>query len=69
LAFSKNQKSQTKSVFFLSERLGCGKASSEMHIHYKYFLTGVYDHAGCKEYCKDFTVALKMLDVFNKKQS
>jgi len=24
--------------------------------------------AGCKEYCKDFTVALKIIDVFNKKQ-
>jgi len=24
--------------------------------------------AGCKEYCKDFTVALKFFDVFNKKQ-
>jgi len=29
---------------------------------------GVYDHAGCKEYCKDFTVVLKIFDVFNKKQ-
>ena len=25
-------------------------------------------HAGCKEYCKYFTVALNMLDLFNKKQ-
>jgi len=41
---------------------------SELDIHYKSLLTRVYDHAGCKEYCKDFTVALKMLDVFNKKQ-
>jgi len=24
--------------------------------------------AGCKEYCKDFTVAVKMFDVFNKKK-
>ena len=24
--------------------------------------------AGCKEYCKDFTVALKIFDVFIKKQ-
>jgi len=24
--------------------------------------------AGCKEYCKDFTVALKIFDVFNTKQ-
>jgi len=22
----------------------------------------------CKEYCKDFTLALKIFDVFNKKQ-
>jgi len=41
---------------------------SELHIHYKSLLTRVYDHAGCKEYCKDFTVALKFFDVFNKKQ-
>jgi len=31
-------------------------------------LTRVYGHAGCKEYCKDFTVAQKTFDVFNKKQ-
>jgi len=36
--------------------------------HYKFLLTRVYDHAGCKEHCKDFTVALKMFDVCNKKQ-
>jgi len=41
---------------------------SELHIHYKYILTGVWDYAGCKESCKDFTVALKFLGVFNKKQ-
>jgi len=28
----------------------------------------VYGHVGCTEYCKDFTVALKMIDVINKKQ-
>jgi len=39
-----------------------------MHIHYKSLLTGVSNHAGCKEYCKYFTVALKFSDVFNKKQ-
>jgi len=39
-----------------------------VHIHYKSFLTGVYGHAGCKEYCKDFTVALKIMDVTDKKQ-
>jgi len=40
----------------------------DLHIHYKSLLMGVYDHAGCKEYCKDFTVALKIFNVFNKKQ-
>jgi len=40
----------------------------ELHIHYKSLLAGVYDHAGCKEYCKVFTVALKSFDVFNKQQ-
>jgi len=29
----------------------------------------VYDHAGCKEYCKDFTVALKIFNVFNRNNS
>jgi len=28
----------------------------------------VYDHAWCKEYCKDFIVALTISDVFNKEQ-
>jgi len=28
----------------------------------------VYDHAGCTECCKDFTVALKMIGVIGKKQ-
>jgi len=37
-------------------------------MHYKSLLTGVYDHAGCKEYCKDCTVALQIFDVINKKQ-
>jgi len=31
-------------------------------------MTGVYDHAGYKESCKDFTVALKIFNVFNKIQ-
>jgi len=41
---------------------------SELHIHYKSVFTRVYDHTGCREYYKDFTVALKMFDVLNKKQ-
>ena len=28
----------------------------------------VYGHAGFEEYCKDFTVGLKMFDVFYKRQ-
>jgi len=41
---------------------------SELHIYYNSLLTRVYDHAGCKEHCKGFTVALKMFGVFNEKQ-
>jgi len=39
---------------------------SELHIHYKSFVTKVYYHAGYTEYCKKFTVALKMIDVVDK---
>jgi len=41
---------------------------SELHIHYKSLATRVYYHAGCTEYCKNFTAALKMIDVIDKKQ-
>jgi len=37
-------------------------------IHYKSLATRVYYHAGCTEYCKNITVALKMIDVTDKKQ-
>jgi len=50
------------------QRLGFGITLSELHIHYKPLLTRVYDHAGCKENCKNFTVTLQMLDAFNKQQ-
>ena len=66
LAFFENQKYQSKSgfsfiIFFSPKGLaGPGKTLSELHIHYKSLLMGVYDHTGCKEYCKDFTVALKI---------
>ena len=67
--FFLNQKYQSKSgfffIFFQSAKLGSGKTLSELHIHYKSLLTGVYDHAGCKEYCRDFTVALKIFDIKN----
>jgi len=39
-----------------------------MHIHYKPLMTRVCDHARYKEYCKDFSVALKMFSLVNKKQ-
>ena len=70
LGFYENQKSHAKSGFFQSEKLDFGKTLSELHrpIRSKSLLTRVYQHAGCKEYCKSFAVALKMFDVFNKKQ-
>jgi len=48
--------------------LGSGETLSELHIHYKSLATRVYYHAGCTEYCKNFTVALKMIYVIDKKQ-
>jgi len=53
-------------AFFQSKRLSSGKILSELHIHYKSFLTRVYDDAGYKKYCKDFAVALKIIDVIYK---
>jgi len=41
---------------------------SELHVHYKSLVTRVCYHAGCTEYCKNFTVALKMIDVIDEKQ-
>jgi len=56
-------------TFFQSERLGSGKTLSELYIHCKFHLTRVcYHDAGCKEYCKDFSVALKMFSLVNMKQ-
>jgi len=52
------------SVFFSWERPDSDKAWPELHIYYKPLLTRVYDYTRCKEYCKDFTVALKILDAF-----
>ena len=55
-------------AYFQSHRLGSGKTLSELHIHYKYLVTRVYYHAGCAEYCQNFTVTLKwsMLLIKNK---
>jgi len=55
-------------TFFQSESLGSGKTLSELHIHYICLLTRVRDPAGCKEYCKDFSVALKVFNLIDKKQ-
>jgi len=72
VVFFENKKIQTKSSFFFlffhSERLGFGKTLSKLHLDYTFLLTRVYDHAGCKQYCKDFTAALKMFSVFKKKR-
>jgi len=56
------------SDFFQSKRLISGKTLPELYIHYKSPLTRVYDHAGNKKYCKDFTVVLKVIDDIYKKQ-
>ena len=55
-------------AYFQSDKLGSGKTLSELHIHCKSLVTRVYYHAGCKEYCKNFTVALKMIGVIDEKQ-
>jgi len=57
-------------AYFQLGRLSSGKTLSElhMHIHYKSLATRVYYHAECTEYCKNFIVALKMIDVIDEKQ-
>jgi len=52
-------------------RLGSGKTLSELHdIHCKTNQIpsdeAIYDHAGCTENCKDFTVSVKVIDVIKK---
>jgi len=54
-------------TYFQSDRLVSGKTLSELHIHSS-LATRVYYHAGCTKYCKNFTVALKMIDVIDKEQ-
>ena len=68
LETKKLEKSGFFFAYYLSDRLASGKTLSELYIHYKSFATKVYYHAGCTEYCKNFTVALKMIDVIDKKQ-
>jgi len=55
-------------AYFQSDRLVSGKTLSELRPHSKSLATRVYYHAGCTEYCKNFTVALKMIDVIDKTQ-
>jgi len=65
------KKSQTKSgfswLFHSRKRLALEKLS-ELHINYKSLLKRAYNHAGCTKYRKDFTVAIKMINFFDKKQ-
>jgi len=57
-------------IFLMHLRLDSDKALSELHIHCNHtsVMKRVHDHAGCKEYCNDFTFALKMLDVLTGKE-
>jgi len=64
----KPEKSGFFLAYFQSDRLGSGKTLSELHIHDKSLVTKVYYHAGCTKYCKNFTVAVKMIDVIDEKQ-
>ena len=64
----KNRKIWLFLPYFQSDKLGSDKTLCELHIHYKSFATRVYYHAGCTEHCKNFTVALKMIYVIDKKQ-
>ena len=66
--FLKSKKTSKIIAFSSSDGLGSGKSLSELRIYYKSLLSRDYDHAGCKEYSKDCTVALKLIDVFSKKQ-
>jgi len=67
LAFLRNQRKPDKIIAFSSsEGLRSGKTSSELRIYHKSLLSREYDLAGCKEYSKDFTVAIKLIDVFSK---
>ena len=69
LEIKKARQNLAFSGFLQSERLGSGKTLSELHIHYKSLLKRVYNHAGCTKYWKYFTVALKMIDGIDKKQT
>jgi len=71
LAFFGNKKARRNrdfSGFFQPERLGSGKILSELRFHYISLLKRVYDHVGRTKFCKDFTVALKVIDVIYRKQ-
>ena len=65
---SVSRKINVYSLFPKSKRCD-GKTLSELHIHYKSLQKRVYNHAGCIQYWKNFTVALKMINVVDKKQT
>ena len=69
LEIKKARQNLDLSGFFQSKRLSSDKTLFELHIHYKSPLTRVWEHTGYKEYCKDFTVALKIIHVIYKKQT
>jgi len=66
--FNKIKKARQSLALFSRKSMALAK-HSELHIHYKSLeLPKVYDHAGSKEYSKDFTVALTIFDVFYETQ-
>ena len=74
LAFFENPKYQpTKIWLFLFLFFSMKGLTLTKHCLSYIFITNIFWQesmtiAGCKEYCKDFTVALKVFDVFNTKQ-
>ena len=68
LAFFGNTKARQNLASFCRKGLALEKTLYELHIHYKFILKRVYNHAGCAEYWKNFTVAVKMFDVIDKEQ-
>jgi len=59
VGFFGNKKKPEKIWIFQSERLDSGKTLSELHIHYKYLLKRVYNHAGCTKYLREKKILLK----------
>jgi len=73
LALFENKSYQSKSGFFFFTFFSLKDFALAKHCLSCIYITNIFRResrtiAGCKEYCKDFTVALKCFDVFNKKQ-